>query len=418
MTRPRLAYVMSRFPHLTETFILREMTALRRDGWSVTVYPLITQREPVVHPDAAEWMTRAVRLPLLSAAVVASNLMWFVRRPVRYVATLAAAVARNAPSPRFAVRTIALLPRIVHAARLMQQEGIAHVHAHYATHPGLAAWVIHRLTDIPYSLTTHSHDIFVNRTMLVPKLREAAFVVTISEYNRSFLRDHVGEWTERSLHVVRCGVSMPEKRLGARRPAPGERFEIISVGSLQRHKGFHLLIDAVRLLAAEGLRCRCRIVGEGPERLVLERAIARHRLHDTVELLGAQVETEVERLLSTAHCYVQSSFWDVTGKGEGLPVALMEALAAALPVVATSIAAIPELVADGQTGWLVAPEDPAAIAAAIRQIAADPARAAMLGQHGRDRVIREYRLEDNVRRLGELFVQAAASATPRETARQ
>ena len=408
MTRPRLAYVMSRFPHLPETFILREMSELDRQGWSVGLYPLILQKPAVVQPDAVAWTARAIRLPLLSASVVAANVRMLVSRPRRYLSTMAMALCGNLVSPKFFVRTVALLPRTVYAADLMRRAGVTHLHAHYATHPGLAAWVIHRLTGIAYSITVHAHDIFVDRAMLVPKLRSAAFIVAISEYNQRFLRHIAGDWTVAKVHVIRCGVREPRRRLVAPSRQADQRFEIISVGSLQDYKGFHVLIDALALLARDGMRFRCRIVGDGVERGALQQQIERLGLARAVELVGARTEPEVEQLLASAHCYVQSSVWTRRGKGEGLPVALMEALAASLPVVATAISGIPELVRDGQTGWLVPSDDAAAIAGAVQQIEADPEHASAVAARGRALVCAEYDLEANVTRLGELLVQSGS----------
>lgn len=413
MKRPRLAYVMSRFPHLTETFILREMVELEYQGWSVSLYPLILQSQDVVHPDASAWMVRAVRLPFLSAEVVSANVRILVEQPMRYATTIATALAKNLRSPRFLIRTAALLPKMVCAADRMRREGIDHVHVHYATHPGLAGWVIHRLTGIPFSITVHGHDLFVNRTMLVAKLREAAFIVAISEFNRRFLRDNVGDWTTPKVNVIRCGVRGPRNRAPASPRLRGERLEIMSVGTLEDRKGFHVLLEALPLLAERGIAFRCRIVGEGPNRATLERQIDRLGLADVVELLGAKTEAEVERLLASANCYVQPSVWGPRGKGEGLPVALMEALAACLPVVASSIAGIPELIRPGESGWLVPPEDPKAIADAFQEMERDPDRAHAIAARGREWVCRDYCLETNVEELAQSFF----SKRPAQTAR-
>jgi glycosyltransferase involved in cell wall biosynthesis len=405
VSRPRIAYVMSRFPHLTETFILREMVELDRAGWSVSLYPLILQSQDVVHPDASAWIPRAVRLPFFSARVVGANLRILLEQPARYVSAVAIALAKNLPSPRFFIRTAVLLPKMVYAADRMRHEGIEHVHVHYATHPGLAGWVIHRLTGIPFSITVHGDDVFVNRTMLVPKLRAASFVVAISEFNRRFLSDAVGDWTTRKVRVIRCGVHAPRHRAMASPRLRGQPLEIMSVGALEERKGFRVLLDALGLLVERGVPFRCRIVGEGATRPTLERQIDLLGLRDVVELLGAKTEPEVERLLASANCYVQPSLWASSGKGEGLPVALMEALAASLPAIASSISGIPELIRPGESGWLVPPGDPVAIADAFQAIEADPELACAIATRGRERVCRDYCLETNVQKLAEGFTR-------------
>jgi colanic acid/amylovoran biosynthesis glycosyltransferase len=399
MSFPRIAYVMSRFPTITETFILREIVCLVRGGWTLALYPLILQRHEIVHAEAASLLPNARRLPFLSARVAAENLRAAVEQPWNYVTTLLIALCKNLRSPRFLVRTIVLLPKIVYAARLMKVDHIQYLHAHFATHPALAAWVIRRLTGIPYGVTIHGHDLHVNRTMLATKLRDAEFVVTISDYNRRYLREVVGEWAFEKTRVIRCGVSRPRERKVASIWRRGQRLEILSIGSLQPHKGFPILLAACARLRAEGTTFRCRIIGEGRQRRLLERQIEVLRLGDAVLLLGPRTQNEVEALLASAHCYVQQSIWLPSGKGEGLPVALIEALAARLPVIASAIAGIPELVRDGETGWLVAPNDPVAIADAIHEIVGNPAEALRRAARGRALVCRDYDLEENVGRL-------------------
>ncbi|MGH2522290.1 MAG: glycosyltransferase [Anaerolineales bacterium] len=138
------------------------------------------------------------------------------------------ALWENRTSPNFLLRAMALLPKAVYATRLMQREGIRHIHAHYATHPAFVAWVIHRLTGIRYSITVHAHDIFVHTAMLATKLREAAFVVAISEYNREYLARVVGEWVRDKIHLVHCGITPDAYRPRPASSTPNKHFEIIS----------------------------------------------------------------------------------------------------------------------------------------------------------------------------------------------
>lgn len=407
---PKIAYVMSRFPHLPETFILREMTELEQQGWQVALYPLIFQKQPVVHAEAEPWLARARRLPFISPKILAENGLSLLRQPYRYSRSAGRVLWENKASASFLARAVALFPKAVYAAREMQREGITHIHAHYATHPALAAWLIHRLTGISYSLTVHAHDIFVQRAMLATKLREATFIAAISNYNVDFLANAVGSWVRNKTRIVRCGIVPDDYQPRHNLPAPGEPFEIISVGSLQPYKGHPILLRACTLLRDRDIPVRCRIIGEGQERPRLEHMIEELGLKAHVSLLGAQPQEKVARLLPTAHCYVQPSIIEPSGKMEGIPVALMEALACALPVVATSISGIPELVRPDETGFLVPPADATALADSLAQIYMQPQRAAGLGQAGRDLVLREFRLSTNVEKLASLFAFAAQSS--------
>ncbi|MBI5293022.1 MAG: glycosyltransferase [Chloroflexi bacterium] len=406
-----IAYIMSRFPNLSETFILREMIELENNGWRIALYPLINQQQPVIHAATRPWLARAHRLPYVSRRVLAANARQLARRPRLYASLWWQIVWENRTSLNLLARAVALLPKAVYAAQLMKDEGITHIHAHYATHPALVAWIIHRLTHISYSVTVHAHDIFVRRAMLATKLREASFVVAISEYNRELLGRALGPWVRSKTHVVHCGV-MPDEYAPRRQTQlqPSERFEIVNIGSLQPYKGHGYLLQACARLRQRGIPLRCRIIGSGEERPALEKMVADMELTAEVQLLGPLPQEEVSRLLPTAHCYVQPSVVTASGKMEGIPVALMEALACALPVVATSISGIPELVLPGRTGQLVPPADAGALAESLAAVYNDYAAAARMGDAGRAWVLQQFDLRANVKQLAALFATVAGAS--------
>jgi glycosyltransferase involved in cell wall biosynthesis len=326
-------------------------------------------------------------------------------KPSRYILTFSRMLIGNASSPNFFFRALVLFAKIVAIAARMIAEGVQHIHAHYATHPALAAWLIHRLTGIPYSVTVHAHDIFVQRAMLATKLREASFVVAISDFNRDYLASVVGEWIKGKTHVIHCGVQ-PELYTSQQTKDRTGCLEIISVGSLQPYKGFGVLIEACSLLQKRLIPFRCRIIGGGEEEPRLRNMIARHELEDVIHLLGRKPQEEVAQLLATANCYVQPSVIMPSGKMEGIPVGLMEALASCLPVVATAISGIPELVRQGETGYLVSPHNAVELAWALEQLYLHPVQAAQMAENGRELVLKEFNLENNVALLSDLLRQA------------
>lgn len=401
---------MSRFPHLPETFILREMSELERQGWAIELYPLIFQKQTVQHAEAQRWLARAQRLPYVSGPVLAANAARLVRHPLRYGATALQSLWENRTDLNLWVRALALWPKAVYAARLMTRAGVRHIHAHYATHPALVAWMIHRLTGIGYSLTVHAHDIFVRKAMLATKVREAAFIVAISQFNRDYLASAVGEWARAKTFIIHCGLD-PEQYTPRRYPPqPGEPFEVLNIGSLQPYKGQRYLVEACALLRARGVPVHCRIIGSGELRPVLEKQIAELNLGDVVELLGPRPQEEVAQLLPSAHCFVLPSIITPAGKMEGLPVSLMEALACAVPVIATDLSGIPELVRPNETGLLVPPANAEALAEAMTHVWRNPIEAAQMAQAGGALVLREFNLSDNVRRLAALFEERVDAA--------
>jgi len=406
----KIAYIVSRFPHLPETFILREMISLEQLGWQIELYPLIIQRKELIHQEARPWVARAHAVPWVSLALLKANIARLIRHPRQYLSVFWRTLWGNLRSPKFLVRALLLFPRAVWMADRFKADGINHIHAHYATHPALVAWLINQLTGISYSITVHAHDIFVEKPMLATKLQDSVFVSSISEFNRKYLVDMFGSWVQQKTQIVRCGIDPAyygnEKSVNAGQTG---RLEIISIGSLQPYKGHMYLVKACIELQKNGIPFRCRIVGGGDLRPILERAIRENHLDDFVELMGPRTQDEVSRLLRTANCYVQPSVITPSGKMEGIPVALMEAMVTGIPVIATSISGIPELVRNGDTGWLVPPENVDALADALSQVYKDPAEAHKRARSGRRWVLDEFELFSNVKKLSSLFAQSSLS---------
>lgn len=404
MNHPRVAYVMSRFPHLPETFILREMIELRQRGWDIVVYPLILQKQTVQHGEVISISDSIKYIPFFSPEVINANLKIFFRDPIKYITTFSLSLYRNLSSPKFFLRALVLFPKSVALAESMRQDRIEHIHAHYATHPALVAWIINRFTDIPYSITAHAHDLYVEQPMLNIKVRDAAFVATISEFNKDFICKNIGEWARSKIYVIHCGIR-PEDYSAVSNKISKQRFEIVNIGSLQPYKGQHVLISACALLRDRGMDFSCRIIGGGELFETLNQQISSLKLNKKVELLGPLPQEAIATLLPEADCYVQPSIITPLGKMEGIPVALMEALACSLPVIATNISGIPELVKSGTTGILVEPGDEVSLANAIEKVYSDPEDAKRMAATGRDLVLSEFTIKANVDKLSLLFAE-------------
>jgi glycosyltransferase involved in cell wall biosynthesis len=406
----RVAYVMSRFPKLTETFVLDEMIAVERHGAAVELFPLLRERADRVHAEALPWIPRAHYLPFLSPAILGSNVTMLVRRPRRYLGAAAAMLRGTARSWNFLLGGIGIFPKVIHAARQMERLDVRHVHCHFANHPALAGFLIHRLTGIPFSFTAHGSDLNVDRTMLPQKVREAAFAVTISETNRRLIEATCGGPVP-NLVVLHVGIDgrrfVPRARSQAgERPAGAPR--ILCIGTLHEVKGQRHLIAAARLLADRGVAFELWFVGDGPDRAELERLAADVPPPGRVAFLGQLTRDRVVDLLADADLLVAPSVPTASGKREGIPVVLIEAMASGVAVVASHLSGIPELVEDGVTGLTVAPGDETGLAAAIGALLDDPDRRAILAAAGRRRVEAEFDLDRNAARLVAMFRESAA----------
>ena len=436
--RPAVAILVSRFPKITETFILRELIELERRGQPVRLVPLIEERPAVVHPEARRWVERALVTPWLSPAIAAANLRALRRRPGRWLGLAARLVAGTAARSGLLARTLALYPKAVYLAERLGREGVRHVHAHFATHPTTAALVIERFAGIPFSFTAHAHDIFVDHHLLRWKLAAARFVRAISRFNRDYLLA-LEPGSAARVEVVPVGVE-PERYAppaafapaggtaravgagpppapappggGEPPPAPAVAPVVLSIAALEPYKGLPALIEACRRLAAAGTAFSCEVIGDGRARRRLERRIAAAGLAGRVRLLGARPQQEVAERLRCAAVVVQPSVVARNGQMDGIPVALIEALAAGRPVVASALSGVPELVEDGVSGLLVPPGDPAALAAAVGRLLADPALAAALGGRGRRRVEADFRLDRSVDRLLARLDRETGAASP------
>ena len=391
-----IAVLMSRFPSVTETFILREMIEMERQGMPVRVVSMIKETPPVLHDAVKPWIPRALFTPFLSVRVVASNLRVFGRRPLRYVSLLARLIAGTIARPLTLLKTLAIFPKSVAIAQQLEQENVRHVHAHYASFPATMALIIATLgRGITFSITVHAHDIQVDRSLLRWKLREARFVRSISDFNRRFLEDLYPE-ARGKIHVIHVGIE-PEQYAAAP-PAPGIS-KLLCVAAHKPYKGLPYLIEACRILRDAGVLFHCDIVGHGPMRDELAAMIRERGLEEDVVLAGPRPQEEVAWMMSDAALFVLPSIVAPDGQMEGIPVALMEALASGRAVVSTTLSGIPELVENGVSGLLVPPADSAAFADAIRTLLAERERARAMGLRGREKVRAEFDLRDCVRRL-------------------
>lgn len=399
----RVAYVMSRFPKLTETFVLEEMRSVERAGVTVDLHPLLHERGAVVHPEAARWEQRAEYTPLLSPSILRSHAWFLVHRPRRYVSAAVGVLVGTWGSARYFLAAVGLFPKVVHLARVIEADGVDHVHCHFASHPALAGHVIHELTSTPYSFTAHGSDIHRDRHMLRQKVASAAFVVAISDDNGRVVQQECGPVT--NVRVLRCGIDTSFFTPPAVRP-PATPLQIVCVGTLHEVKGQAHLLEACGLLARSGIDLRCHLVGEGRDRPVLEARAAALGIGPFVTFHGSLVRADVRTLLRSSHLLVAPSVASRDGRREGIPVVLMEAMACGLPVVASRLSGIPELVHDEVDGILVTPRDVEGLATALKRLGEDAALRGKMGRAGRRWVERHHDVDTQAARLVEQ-IQAA-----------
>src|SRR5262245_6727665 len=322
----KIAYLTSRFPKVSETFILLEIVEQERLGNQVELYPLRLERQPVMHREARRIVERAHYHPFLSLQVVGATLHFLRRRPIAYFSALKEVLVGTFGSMNFLAGALAYFPKATRFAYEMQRSDVTHLHAHFCNHPALVALFIHRLTGIPFSFTAHGSDLHKDKRMLDQKVAASAFAVTISSFNKAEILKVCGEDVRDKIHVIHCGVD-----LEVFRPAEceaGERpLRIICVASLEEVKGHRYLVEACRRLRHAGIDFTCDLIGDGPTRASVSDQIAEAHLLDRVIVHGSRRRDEVADMVRAADVKVLASVPTAEGKREGIPVAIMEAMA-------------------------------------------------------------------------------------------
>ena len=394
----KIAYIMSRFPKLTETFILYEILEAQHQGVRIELFPLLREQQKVTHPEVRILTEKAHFHPFLSLRILGAQLHYLLRKPLVYFRLWGEVLRGTMGSLNFFFGAIGIFPKSVRFAYEMEQLGISHIHAHFATHPAVAGLIIHRLTGIPFSFTAHGSDLHVERKMLDRKVAAAAFAVTVSEYNKAVMVQTCGmDMTDR-IHVIHCGVS-PDHFTLKSTPDDASSYEILCVASFEEVKGHKHLIQACETLGSRGIDFHCHLVGDGPLRADVEHQIActnqPHRFH----VHGSLPRPEVIDRLQKADVFALASVPTKQGKREGIPVVLMEAMACGLPVVSSDLSGIPELVTNNVCGLLVPPGDSASLADALETLHKTPERRIQMGRSGRQQVEENFNLHTNTKRL-------------------
>ena len=419
--RRRIGMIEQLYPRPTGTFYQREIDGLAENGLEVHTF--------VLRPyEAAAWTDPAVlaltggappdRIRVhygaffLSWGLWRANLRMLARKPQRYLSTLAALLRNLSPKPRVSFKMLALFPKAVYFAAEADRLGIDHLCAFWANHCATAAFVMARLMDRPVTFSTYAHagaDLYKDQSFLREKLRAAAAIFTVCEFNREWLMERYPEVAPK-IRVHHLGLDFVRYPFDSSLRT-GNR--IVAVGALDPAKGFHILVEACARLRERGIEVQCEILGEGPERANLEARVRRLGLEQWVSLPGQQAHPEVVKRMRSARLLVHPS----VGLGDAVPTVIKEAAAIGTPVVASRVVGIPELVVDGETGLLVPHNDPEALASTIARMLDDPALAARFAAAGRARAERMFDLHDNVLLLAEelrSLISSGPEATPGE----
>ena len=394
----KLAVIVTEFPKSTETFIYRDLMTFIEAGTELRLYHVAPYRsQQPLHGFAAPLKERAVDLGFWQPGPLIRAL---VRKPGAVIGSVAQMLWAYRRHPKIAAKSLALTAKALAIAEHARGWGATHVHAEFAGHPATAAWLGRRAGGLPYSVSCRAHDLFRTQALLPAKLGEAAAVRTVSDFGARFVRDRVAGMAARDIHVIHSSVDVgriaPVDTLPATDP-----FHILYVGALEPKKGVTHLLDALALASDRLGDWRLTLIGHGPDAEALRAHAAPFGAR--VHFAGMQPFEAVAEAYRTASVCVAPSVIGPSGRQEGIPNVMIEALAYQRPAITTNISGIPELIRDGDTGLLVPPGDPQALAAALMRVQRDPAAALAMATRGRAHVAREFDLAVNARRQLALF---------------
>jgi glycosyltransferase involved in cell wall biosynthesis len=413
----RLGYLYSRYPVLSQTFCDAEMLALERLGFELeigSVYPPLTslRHEHITCLRASIYYAPPQEILKISEKNAKTDGKWprnlVDRHEQKYGSSIKAEQrARNA----------------LCFADHFKRRGVDHVHVHFANRAAHTAMFLKEISGIPFSVTAHGQDFMKdlgNDDLLREICAAAEFVAAETDYSRDLLRQRCPE-SAAKIHRVYNGMDLmrfPTPSEETARPAGPSRtsiapypVRIISIGRLVAFKGFEYLIDACADLRRRGLEFICEIVGDGPLRGELEARIRKLNLSDRVQLLGSLSQGAVLERLGSADIFALASVTDPQGASDVFPTVIIEAMAAARPVVSTRLAGIPESVVNSETGLLVPPEDTMALAEALSRLIEDAKLRLHYGRAGRARIEQHFRIQHTVAPLIELLQKTPGAAT-------
>lgn len=383
-----VGYVVKRYPRFSETFVVNEILAHEAAGMKLEIFALRSVEETHFQDIIARVRAPVTRIPDRIKGIDES---W---PQLAALQSIPGAWGKLMEFPEASGRDILQAARLAVECR---NRGVTHLHAHFGTVASTVARIAARLAGITWSMTLHAKDIFMeyaeNRNLAL-KIAEAPAVVTVSDFNRTYLSDRFG----RDVTRIYNGMDLAGFRWQAPR---SDATEIVAVGRLVEKKGFHILIEALRILQSQGITPPCRIIGGGEMRAELAAQIEASGLRN-ITLAGPLPQSEVIAAMQGAVLLACPCVVGDDGNRDGMPTVLLEAMALGCPVVATPVTGIPELI-DGTTGLLADEGDAASLAGSMALLLADPALRDRQSRAARARIEADYDVTRSAAALRDLF---------------
>lgn len=400
----RITYFINQYPKVSHSFIRREILALERLGFDVQRIALRGWNESVVDPD--DLAERARTMYVLKDGVfplLLATLRTLLRSPLRFFDALGLAYRMSRQADRSFPYHLVYLAEACRMLPWMVSFGANHSHAHFGTNSTEVVMLVNVLGGPSYSFTVHGPEEFdkPQSIHLGEKIQRSEFVAAISSFGRSQLYRwvDVAHWPK--VHVVHCGLEAAFHDVPPTDVPDVARF--VCVGRLCEQKGQLLLVHAMAEMVRRGFQCKLVLAGDGEMRAAVETLVAHHSLQDSVRITGWISSVQVREEILASRALVLPSF------AEGLPVVIMEAMALRRPVLTTSVAGIPELVRNGECGWLVAAGSVDELADAMADcLSTSPLQLTAMGQAARERALQRHSVDIEASKLADHFMRAMA----------
>lgn len=404
MKTKKVGYILRKFPVLSETFILTEILELEAQGVEVHIFSVERPNDPRFHKNLHQLKAHVTYLPdllklkslLKHRKKTAKNFPKGFWKALRY--------ALKQTNPSLMLRLL----QSCYVCNIAKKENVEHFHAHFATRATTIAFLSSMISDIPYSFTAHAVDIFKEtlcQKALSRKIDYANFVVTVSEYNKKYLSTHFHPFADKILKIyngIDLSVFHPKEKTRE------EPFTFLCVARFVEKKGHRFLIEACEILKNQGLNFRCWLVGKGKLEQQIQKSIKSKKLQDVVEILGPHTHDEVLERFHNSHAYVLPCVEGKNGNKDGLPVAIVEALACGIPVITTPMTGNPEVVIDDHNGFLIPFENSQKTAEAMKRMLKDKILYANLCRNARPSVEVHFDNKNTVLSLANKFKECEA----------
>lgn len=393
----KVGYVVNQYPSYSDPHIVDEILAHEEAGLDVEIYSLSPSTD--THYQSA--ISRVAAPVWYLTGSPDAGMLWSLMQEAggRFPAFWTRLSEVREPD----VRTVG---QAIELARLVGQNGVLHLHAHFATAPTTVARMASSLAGIPYSFTAHTEELMgqnLDQEDLAAKIKDAVCTVTESDFGLAYIQQAFGVDAG---SIERIYLGLRTEILPFTSPASRPRV-VVAVGSLNEYSGFDDLISAIGKLKERGVQPDCHIIGTGPLSDELDAQISKNDLSGIVRLLGAMPEEEVQRAVRTASAFVVPSTTGSDGSISGIPALLLEAMTVGTPCIATAIGGIPEIVIDGQTGLHAVEKDPDSLASAIERLLDDDVLRVRLALKARVLVESEFNIHRNMERMRSFFGKQA-----------